>query len=144
MRFHPWRALRHQPEIELGWERMEGEDVGYSTSCPKRIALADDLNQAERRSTLTHELIHHERGIPAEGCNEAEERVVDDLAARRLIALDDLVEAMVWHFGMGSEDEIAEHLWVDRDTLVTRLRNLTDYESAYIANEIDRRELHIP
>lgn len=123
---------------------MAGDEVGYSTECPKRIALADDLNQAQRRSTLTHELIHHERGIPVEGCNETEERMVDDLAARRLIPLDALIEAMVWHFGMGSEDEIAEHLWVDRDTLVTRLKNLTDYESAYIANEIDRRELHIP
>lgn len=138
--FHPWRALRDLPHIDLFWQESDVE-LGHSTFEPPCITITSGMTQAERRSTLTHELIHHERGsVPAINEN-AEERIVDDLAARRLIPLDVLLDKMVYCY---DEHELAEVLWVDVPTVVTRLRNLTRAESEYLNDELYRRELMNP
>jgi hypothetical protein len=140
MSFHPWRQLREHGETELGWQDSDTHLGHYDFTCD-RVVITTGMSQAERRSTLTHELIHKERGPVAPGCESAEERVVDDLAARRLITLEDLIDGMVWCYG---EHELAEHLWVDHATLVTRLRNLSAAESRFINDELDRREMTFP
>lgn len=140
MSFHPWRSLRDRIELDLGWQDSDDELGHFDFEC-QRVTITSGMSQAERRCTLTHELIHHERGPVAAGCEAAEERVVDDLAARRLIPLDALIDGMVWSYG---ELELAEHLWVDEGTLVTRLRNLSAAESKFINDELDRREMTFP
>lgn len=51
------------------------------------------LTQVQRRCTIAHEAVHCERGVPADA---REERAVEVIAARRLVALDALVDALVW------------------------------------------------
>lgn len=64
----------------------------------RRIWLNRTLTQAERRCTLTHELVHRERGpIPAgPGAVEREERIIDEIASRRLITMAALVDGLRW------------------------------------------------
>lgn len=77
--------------------------------------------QAERRCTLTHELVHRERGpLPAGSAAAArEEQIVDEITARRLITVPQLVDGLRW---TRHPRELAEHLWVDEPTLRTRMR----------------------
>mgnify|MGYP000933421466 FL=1 len=80
------------------------------------------LSRAEERCTLTHEIIHAERGpVPAHHAAR-EERLVDAEAARRLIPLDALLEAVRWAC---CPAEAAEALGVDVPTLLTRVETAT-------------------
>lgn len=113
----------------------------------RRIWLHRDLDDAGRRSTLAHEIVHLERmrggrptgepvgavaGECAGWCDRREERLVDAIAARRLIDLDRLVDALRW-----SRDprEIAADLGVDPAMLAARWRGLDADERG----EIERR-----
>lgn len=101
-----------------------------------RIWLDRRQRQAQKRSTLTHELEHMERGH--RGCQPpAIEAEVEDAAARKLITLTALAEAIVW---ATCEDELAQDLWVDRAMVRTRLERLTADERVYIDDVIARRE----
>lgn len=88
---------------------------------------------------LTHELVHLERGPAPEWAWPREELVVEEIAARRLIGLDDLADAIVWHDGH-AHDDMAEDLWVDRAILVARIRALDTDERAYIECIVAKRE----
>lgn len=134
-RYHPWRALRHLPHITLNWSttRVHGSTDGCS------ITLHPLLTQAERRSTLTHELIHLERGPAPPHLTAREEALVEEIAARRLVDLDDLADAIVWHDGH-AHDDMADDLWVDRAMLLARIRSLTPDERAYIEDAVARKE----
>lgn len=134
-RYHPWRILRGLPHITVRWSpavargRVDGDT----------ITLHPLLTQAERRSTLAHELVHLERG-PAPTHHQArEELVVEEIAARRLVDLDELADAIVWHDGH-AHDEMADDLWVDRAMLLARIRSLDVGERAYIEQIVARRE----
>ncbi|TWS20987.1 hypothetical protein FK529_05720 [Tsukamurella asaccharolytica] len=96
------------------------------------------MTQAERRSALTHELIHDERQVyPRDVVLAArEERTVEALAARRLIDLNDLVEVLRW---TRHEEEAAEELWVDVPMLLALIRSLTDDERMWINMRIEDR-----
>ncbi len=139
--YHPWRALRALAHVTLRWERLPDEVRGYTEPCGTEIVLDVDLTQAERRSTLTHELIHVEDGLVPEACDGYEERRVRLLAARRLITFDALVDAMLW---ATNEWELAEELWVDEDTVVARIEGLTDTERRELNERLDRAEEHLP
>lgn len=118
-RYHPWRELRKLEDWTL--EHAVLADGHRADICwPSRtITLSRDLTQAERRSSLTHELIHVERG-PYPGFLAArEEAEVCNEAAFRLIDIDDLGEALVWS---DHPPTVAELLWVDVPTLLCRLR----------------------
>lgn len=95
----------------------------------RRIYLHPHQSQAQRRSTLAHELAHVElRHGP--GGTAGEERDASELAARWLVPLDRLVDAARWARSVG---ELADELWVDVDTVETRLAILTDEERAELA-----------
>lgn len=137
MQWHPWRALREMEHVALDWHDSE-ESMGFVTFGHEPcVTMTAGMSQAERRATLTHELIHLERGPCVPGHEEAEEATVRRLSAERLMPFDDLVEAMFWCYG---EQELAEHFHVDIDVVVDRLRNLTAEETAYVNAEMDRRE----
>lgn len=56
------------------------------------------------------------------------------LAARRLIALPDLIAALRW---TREPAELADALWVDQDTVRARMSNLDPIEVAQLENELD-------
>lgn len=134
-RYHPWRVLRGLPHITLRWSAAvtRGRVDGHT------ITLHPLLTQAERRSTLAHELVHLERGPAPPHHTAREELLVEEIAARRLVNLDDLADAILWHDG-NAHDGMAEDLWVDRGILIARIRSLDNEERAYIEAIVARRE----
>ena len=138
--FHPWRALRALTHIDQVWRDLGDDQLGHYDHRCHRVTLNTGLTQVERRCTLTHELVHAERGPVAASHREREEVIVEGLAARRLIPLDALVDAMLWSL---DESELADELWVDVPTVTARLAGLTDAERAHVAAELDRREASI-
>ena len=103
-----------------------------------RVWINRILTQVERRCTLTHELVHLERGpAPAEARARArEERIVDVIAARRLIPITALIDAYRW-CPAGHPAELAEELWVDIPTLRTRMATLDPFEVAELEHHLN-------
>lgn len=136
-RWHPWRALRNRPDVTLVLADPGPGTLGRVDFAAQRITLHPDLLQTERRSTLTHELIHLERGPAAPGCEAREELRVDREAALRLVEIADLVSAAKW-----TDDihELAFELWVDPDTVRVRMRHLTAAEEAELARVRSSRD----
>jgi len=131
---HPWRRLRQRPDVELRWHRMPG--LLGATRGARVIVLHPDQSQVQRRCTLAHELAHIELGH-TDGCTRAQEAAARELAARWLICLDDLLDALRW-----AEDptEVADCLWVDVDTLEARLGALRRDEAARLVDELARTD----
>lgn len=128
-RWNPWRAVARRSDVTVVFDDPGDGNVGVVDLRTRTITLCPTLLQDERRSTLTHELVHLERGSPCDP-GDWEEREVARLAADRIITLPALVEAVKW------SDHLAEQaleLWVDEDTVRVRLRNLTDRERAELS-----------
>ena len=101
------------------------------------IVLHPRQSQAQRRCTLTHELVHAERADLGE-CSERIEELVHAEAARRLITIEALVDAAMYH-----EDDLealAEALWVDLETLQARLAHLHPAERGYLQRRLSMKE----
>lgn len=129
---HPWRQIASLPGVRVQVAELEDDCWGYYDPDQNVIWLDSRLSQAERRCTLVHEQIHAERGDEPchSGWHEAkQERIVDRLAARRLIHLAAMADALAW---AENEWEIADVLWVDVATVRARLDDLSEYERAYI------------
>ena len=139
-RWHPWRHLqRCYPHIDVTFPRcLKLGCLGEWNA--DGIAIDGTSNQRERRCTLTHEIVHIERGPVPNDPHLAvkEERVVECITARRLITLETLIDALVWN-RLQVNDEMAEELWVALPTLQHRVRDLTDCERQYIDQELERR-----
>lgn len=127
--YHPWRALRTLGKrVTLHWADLPDGILGL-TDGTAIIWMDPQQRQAKRRCTLTHELVHIELGHTG-GCDDRIERHVDQVASRRLIPMASLLDALVWTHNL---DELAEELWVDRETLDARIACLTDEERQQIA-----------
>lgn len=139
---NPWGALRDQEGLTLVFAAMD--DAGRYYHRHKAIAIAKDLSQAERRSVLAHELVHAERG-DVTCCSDwhagKQERRVERTAARWLINLDELVDALLWG---DDERELAEVLWVDVDMVRARLAGLTKQEKQAIEERLWAAERLLP
>ena len=132
--YHPWRELRGMPHIDVQW--VDLPDGYLALSDEDTIWMERRQRQAQRRSTLAHELEHRRQGHV--GCQPpAIEAQVEEAAARRLIPLAALAEAIVWSM---SHEELSLELWVDLGMVHTRLRTLSRDEQAYIDDVIARRE----
>ncbi len=146
-RYHPWRQLRdHHPDVSVTCRYvLPGNLKGAWTR--HGIYLHRDLDQAGRRSTLAHELVHKERGSLCRrtinsrmsAAELREEQAVDEIAARRLIPIDDLVDALAW-CRWEVTAETAGELWCDLAMLVVRVQTLTIAERRYINEEVSRRQ----
>ncbi|MGV0738176.1 hypothetical protein ABQF35_14555 [Mycobacterium syngnathidarum] len=134
--WHPWRTLRdHHTDVDVSCRyRLPDHIMGLQRGA--RIWLCGTLTQAERRCTLTHELVHRERGpVPTDPAAAArEEQVVDEIAARRLITFPQLADGLRWS---REPRELAEHLWVDQPTLQTRMATLDPLEVADLEHHLD-------
>ena len=140
-RYHPWQ---HAAELGVSVVFMPLEDdlLGCWAPDTRTIYLQPDLDQATRRSTLTHELIHAVRGDEPCITTELElrqEAQVEAAAAVLLIPLDDLTSALRW---CRDEVELAEELWVDEQIVRTRLDNLSHLEKAFIDHALWGVEAH--
>lgn len=138
--WHPWRHLRrHHPHVHVTTHQQLPAGLRAAWTLDG-IWLRPGLTQAERRCALTHELIHLERGpVPKQPVlAAAEERIVADLAARRLIPLGTLTEALHW-VDLADCDALAEELWVDDVTLRNRLQHLTQSERDTVNHTLDHR-----
>lgn len=117
---HPWRILRGREHLTLRFVDLPLEQ-NATLDTAGVVQIANDLDYAERRCALMHELVHDERGIPHEH-DPAEELAVEREAARRLIQVDDLIDVARWALSM---EEAAYELAVTEDTLVCRLGSIT-------------------
>ncbi|WP_181312505.1 hypothetical protein [Nocardioides campestrisoli] len=115
--------------------------LGLTDYARRTVTLALGMTQAERRSTIAHELVHIERGPVPAAYVAREERIVDVITARQLVDFHELVDAMVWSL---DEHEIADALWVDPAVVVVRLRTLTPLEAAVLNQRLDDAELLLP
>lgn len=131
-RYDPWRDLAERwPEVEVVIEPMAGSLLGELRY--PIIALRAGTSAAQRRCTLTHELVHLERGVRDCGPWAAREELhVHREAALRLIGPDELARS-VRDLG-GTEDlaALAYALDVDMQTLRLRLELVTPAERARI------------
>ncbi|UXE05011.1 IrrE-like protein [Gordonia phage Lton] len=131
--FNPWRYLaEHHPQVKVVWTRLPGAVRAVTDG--RTIWMDERLCQVQRRIAVCHETFHIERGIiPADSF---EERRVEVLTAQRMIALDDLVEALRWNRAP-TEAALADMLWVEPATVRTRLAHLEPWELAHIENKLD-------
>lgn len=132
--YHPWRHLRSLSDWTLVWTALPGGLLGNCHWATKTITIRPGLLQAQRRSVLAHELVHVERGPFSKSVAAREELAVAKQAARRLISIRDLGEAMAWSTDL---HEIADELWVDTTTVRTRLQYLHPGERGYLERRLD-------
>jgi hypothetical protein len=138
---HPWHRFRLFADWTLEWSELPGDLMGHTDFAARTVTVDSRLDQAARRCTIDHEVEHVVRGPVGERYWPREERMIDQIVARRLIPLGRLAEAMVWAY---HEEELAAELWVDVDTLRTRLHGLTDAETRVLNERLDASELTFP
>lgn len=139
--WHPWRtAAERYPHITIVWRHRLPPGVRGLVD-GNTVWLCSSLSQAERRCALTHELQHVERGIPPADLLPKEERIVDAIAARQLIPLENLTAALRTS---RHPYEIAEELWCDVHTVRVRMNNLDAIETAQLEHELGDEWLWIP
>lgn len=139
MRYSPWRHLRKLTHLDLLWtddEKILEDAAGWYYAELDTIVLDSRLTQVERRSVLCHELAHALRrdepcGHPA--LDAVQELRADQWAARKLIDLHALGEALAWASSLG---EAADELWVTRDLLDVRLAHLHPSERGYLKSRL--------
>ena len=127
---HPWRRFRDRTDWLLVWDTLPAGLLAYTSHSNRTVFLDKRLTQVERRCTIAHELEHFDIPTPRNPVLVARlERQIDQRVARLLIPLDRLGDALAWAHSL---TEAAEELWVDEDTLRTRLEHLHPAERAYI------------
>lgn len=137
MSWHPWRAIRNL-DVTVLWERRD-DLLGSWDDDTRTMTFHPDQSQRQRRCTATHELVHAELGHRGHCAGKAELRVRKE-AARRLISIYALGEALAFH-GEDDVEALADELWVDPDTLATRLTWLHPAERGYLRRRLERREM---
>lgn len=130
---HPWRRFRREKDWLLEWALLPDGVMGVTDWDARTVVLDQRLTQAERRSTIAHELEHIRRGPFPAWMTTREEEAVEQAAARKLIPLDRLIDALAWS---RCRFEVAEELWVDVDTLEARLRGLHPSEWAVLTRRL--------
>ena len=124
--------LAAQPDTDV-WPTNSLPPTVLGCTDGSSIWLAVEQTVAEARCTLVHELIHLERGHSTCQPPDVEADVARE-AAQRLLPIDELADALAQ---TRSEFEAAKMLWVDVDTLRTRLASLDDVERARLGSTRD-------
>lgn len=139
-RYNPWRHLRSLPDVELEFtddERvLDGADARYFDTIQRIVIDRRIETQVERRCVAVHELGHAlRRDLPCgdDRADDRQEAAVDQWAARQLITLEALADALKWS---DDREEVAEELWVTVDLLDVRLSHLHPSERAWIRRSL--------
>lgn len=142
MRYSPWRELRRYPDVVVHRAELDGP---HAVWCPRERVIVIDarLTRVQARCALAHELEHIAsgdravRGTGGARYTARQERRADEAAARRLISLDDLADALSWALG---SDELGEALHVTDHMAFVRCATLTGDEKALIEDRLHRKE----
>jgi hypothetical protein len=139
--YDPWADLRQNwPHVKVVIERMTGNLLGEVRDDGQLIALRADTSAAQRRCTLTHELVHLERGILDCGpWLQREESLVHAEASLRLIPLTSLAAAIRALGGADDSAALAQWLEVDGETLAVRLDRMTSAERRMLRRSLARQ-----
>lgn len=127
--YSPWGAIARLQDVLVAFEILPSGRGWWEPD--ERVLLLDKRQtQAEMRCTVAHELEHIIRGdidvsVISPVLQARQEIAACAAAARRLIPLSRLVDALLWS---QDEHELAEQLNVDEDTLKMRLVSLTPEE----------------
>lgn len=131
---HPWRRLRSLDDWLLEWDQLP-EGISGEINWPTHTITVDPrLSQAQRRCTLAHELEHIASGPAPHWERDRDEVRVERAAARRLVSLEELVDAARW---TQRPEELAEELWIDADMLNALIDGLTPEERATVEEAIE-------
>jgi IrrE N-terminal-like domain len=127
--YDPWHALTDFERARVVFDDLPPRHRGRVNFGTQTITIERELDPTTQRCTLAHELVHLERGPVVVWCAPREERAVAAIAARRLVSLGALAEALRW-----TQDErlLAEELAVDVRTVRIRLHCLDDDERGYL------------
>lgn len=136
VRWSPWAELRRYPDI---WVHRCRLSEGLGWWCPgERMILVDErLDGCQTRCVVAHELGHAVLGhgwspdfADVDWLARRQERQADQWAARRLVTVDALAEALVAH----PDDRAAAACFLDVtvDVLADRLAAVDDAERAVI------------
>jgi hypothetical protein len=131
--YDPWHALSDFEGVRLEMAALPGSRRGQIDFETRTITLHPRLLPDERRCTLAHELVHLERGPVLVRQTPREERIVAAIAARRLLPIEALADALRWSDDPGV---LAEELLVDDRTIRTRLATLTAEEKAFVHDRL--------
>lgn len=141
--YSPWAHIGLMPDVLVAFDDLEHADAYWEPD--ERVVLIDRrLGQAARRSKLAHEIAHIEAGDvcchdgpDAARLNRRQERRADEVAARRLIGLEQLADALAWAWHTG---EIADSLHVAEELVCVRIEVLSDTEKSFIEARLGGRE----
>lgn len=112
---------------------LPGTQAGEVSWARKTIRIDPRLPLRSRRSTLAHEIEHIRRGPTVRCFQGREEESVERAAARALINVQDLGEALAESDDLGY---VAEALEVDLSLLECRLRWLHPSERAWLESRL--------
>ncbi len=130
---NPWHWLRDMPHVTVRWVDLPRGILGLADFKTDTIFLAKGMTQAERRSVCWHEALHLLRGKVPAHLSAREEKAIDAQAARDLIPLAALIDAMAWS---NDESEIAAELTVSVDLVRSRLRGLDGDETVVLSKSL--------
>jgi len=131
--WNPWRELRRRADLTFGRARLpQGVEGCLVELDGGTVVLLDlDLGRRARNVTLTHELVHLERGLlPRDALGHQvarEERLVIDEAARRLVPVEELRAAAAALLDVAEAVEaweLAEHFDVTEAVIHHRVGEL--------------------
>lgn len=134
---HPWRYLGQFPDWKVEWRNdLEEDELGLTLHSEKRILMALDQTQAQRRGTACHEAGHLVRG-PFSVCRKLyEESLVERQAARLLMpSVRRIGHAMAFH--RADYEKTADDLWVDEGLLNVRLSTLAPREREWLSGQME-------
>ena len=137
---NPYAFLAEHPDLSMELAPLPPGQRGRWYPDLHVILISNQLTQAERRCTLTHELVHRMRGdlhIDDDLIRNRLERSCHQIAARLLLPLPKLAEVLVWS---ECPSEAAEALFVDVETLQTRLESLHPAERGFLRRSIAMKE----
>jgi hypothetical protein len=142
-RYDPWWDLSQRTYLRV--EFVDAPTGRRGVIRGNDIMIDRHQLQVERRCTIAHELVHDERRVfPAEPVLKArEETLVERTAARRLIELGDLIDALRACTTRQS-DSLADSLWVDRPMLEARMAALDPIEVAELEHRLGDEWLWVP
>lgn len=139
------RGLRYEPGRDAA-ERFPGWLIRHrplpeglrEVLCPQRRVIVIDAGDSwpAKRCSLAHAIAHLDLGhaeIPGRIFDRDHERHANQMAARRLVTVEQLVDVLCW---TQYETEVAEELQVDLETLRTRRDHLHPSELAKIRREV--------
>lgn len=136
MNYSPWVDLATRVHLTLIWKPLIGR-VGEYLHLEQRITLDPRMTRRQARSVLAHELVHAEHADVVTMCNAVnlrQEQAADRIAARRLIDISDLGDAM-----LACENHLsamAVELRVSDALLRVRRDNLNNTERLYLRRRL--------